>query len=81
MSTDLEAIVRAALYRIAPDLEGEPLDPRQRFRDQFEFDSMDLLRYIVELHQRTGIEIPESAYAQLESLAGAVDWLRKAGAS
>lgn len=79
MNTDLEAVVKAALYRIAPDLEGEPLDPKRRFRDQFEFDSMDLLRYMVELHQRTGIDIPEADYPQLESLDSAVTWLRAAG--
>lgn len=80
MSVDLEALVKSALYRIAPDLEGEPIDSTRRFRDQFEFDSMDLMRYVVELHQRSGVDIPESAYPQLESLAGAVDWLRRAGA-
>lgn len=80
MSINLEATVKAALYRIAPDIEGEPMDPGRRFRDQFEFDSMDLLRYVVELHQRTGIDIPESAYPQLESLSGAVQWLQRAGA-
>ena len=54
--TDLEGQVRAALYAIAPDLEGEALDPTRRYRDQFEFDSMDFLRYVIELHRRTGVE-------------------------
>lgn len=76
MNDSLEAQVRAALYAIAPDLEGEPLDPDQRFGDQFEFDSMDFLRYLVEVHKRTGVEIPERDYPQLATLAGSVAYLR-----
>lgn len=75
--TDRETQVRNALYAIAPDLEGEPLDPNRRYRDQFEFDSMDLMRYLVELHRLTGIEVPESDYSRLETLAGAVAYLRE----
>lgn len=74
-TTAAEQHVRAALYAIAPDLEGEPLDPNRRYRDQFEFDSMDFLRYIVELHRLTGVDVPESDYPQMETLAGAAAYL------
>lgn len=76
---DLAHVVRGALYAVAPDLEDEPLDPQLRFRDQFEFDSMDFNRYIVELHRRTGLDIPERDYPRLETLAGAVAYLHAAG--
>lgn len=71
-----EQQVRAALYAIAPDLEGEPIDPDRRYRDQFEFDSMDFLRYVVELHRLTGVDIPEADYPLLETLAGATAYIR-----
>lgn len=73
-------VVRAALYAVAPELEDEALDPAQRLRDQVEFDSMDLLRFAVELHRRTGLDIPERDYPRLESLDGAIAWLREHGA-
>ena len=73
----LERQVRAALYAVAPDLEAEPLDPNRRYRDQFEFDSMDFLRYVVELNRRTGVDMPESDYPRLETMAGAVAYLRE----
>ena len=72
----LERQVRTALYAIAPDLEGETLDPDRRYRDQFEFDSMDFLRYVVELHRVTGVDIPEADYPRLETLAAATAYLR-----
>jgi len=70
-----EQLVKSALYSVAPDLEGEPLDPGVRYRDQFEFDSMDFLRFVVELHRLTGIDIPESDYPRLETLAAASAYL------
>jgi acyl carrier protein len=76
-----EQIVRTALYSIAPDLEGEPIETDLRYRDQFEFDSMDFLRFVLELHRVTGIEIPERDYRQLETVAGAAAYLRNHRAS
>ena len=73
----LEQQVRAALLAIAPDLAGEPLDPDRRYRDQFEFDSMDLLRYVAELHRLTGIDFPERDYPRLQGLAAAAAYLRE----
>lgn len=72
---ELEAQVRAALYAVAPDLEGEPMDPERRYRDQYDFDSMDLLHYVTELRRRTGIEVPEADYGQVESLKDTVQYL------
>lgn len=72
---NFEKMVREALYAIAPDLEGEPIDPALRYRDQFEFDSMDFLHFVMELHRLTGVEIPEGDYAQVGTLAGAVAYL------
>jgi acyl carrier protein len=73
----IEQQIKAALYAVAPDLEGEPLAADTRYRDQFEFDSMDFLRFVMELHRRTGVEIPERDYPRLETLAAGVAYLRE----
>lgn len=72
-----EQQVRVALYAIAPDIEGEPLDADVRYRDQFEFDSMDFLRFVMELHRSTGVDIPEGDYPRLQTLNGGVAYLRE----
>lgn len=71
-----EKLLRTALYAIAPDIEGEPLEADVRFRDQFEFDSMDFLRFIMELHRLTGVDIPESDYPRLQTLNEGIAYLR-----
>jgi acyl carrier protein len=72
---DLMQTVRTALFAVAPDLEDETIDPGRRLRDQFEFDSMDFVRFMVELHRATGVNVPEKEYPKLESLDGCVTYL------
>ena len=73
---ELSELVKRALFDVAPDLEGEIIDPETPFRDQFEFDSMDFLNFIIGLHEVTGEEIPEADYPQLASLKDCVSYLK-----
>ncbi len=74
MTTDaeIEATVKKVLFDVAPDLEGEEIDPNEELREQFEIDSMDFLNFVIGLHEATGVEIPESDYSHLQTLSGAV---------
>ena len=44
---DIAALVRRTLFEVAPDLEGEEIEPDTPFRDQFEIDSMDFLNFFL----------------------------------
>jgi len=72
---EIRAAVLAALTSVAPDLEGEEVDPSTPFRDQFDFDSMDLLNFAIALHQSLGVEIPEIDYPKVASLEGSLGYL------
>jgi acyl carrier protein len=79
MTTDaLRAAVLEALLDVAPDVDAAGLDPARPFRDQFDFDSMDQLNFVVALHKRLGIDVPEADYPQLATLAGCVGYLSRA---
>lgn len=71
----LENLVRTSLYGVAPDLENEPLDPDLPFNQQFEFDSMDFLNFVIGLKDETGVEVPESDYARVSTLAAGTAYL------
>jgi acyl carrier protein len=73
---ELASLVREALYRVAPDIEGQEIDPGERFRDQFEIDSMDFLNFVIGLHKATGVPIPEADYAKLATLFDCVAYLK-----
>jgi acyl carrier protein len=67
--------VAQALQAIAPEVDAASLDAGRPLRDQVDLDSMDFLRFVMELHRRTGVEVPEADYSQLASLGGAADYL------
>jgi len=74
---DLVELIKRTLFDVAPDLEGEPVEPDTTFADQFEIDSMDHLNFIIGLHQATGVEIPEIDHPKLTTLTGCVSYLRE----
>jgi acyl carrier protein len=80
---DLRAIVLAALCRIAPEVDPATLLPGVPLRDQVDLDSMDWLNFLVALHGRLGVDIPEADYRRLITLDDLVAYLaaRRAGTS
>lgn len=69
-----EAILQA-LFSVAPEAEGEPLDPAANLRDQLDIDSMDFLNFLVALKDTVGVEVPEADYAQVASLDDCVRYV------
>lgn len=72
---DVRKGVMAELLRIAPELEEGEVAPAKLLRDQVDLDSMDWLNFLVALHERFRVEIPESDYARLATLDQVVDYL------
>jgi acyl carrier protein len=73
---EIRDLVLNVLGAIAPEADLEHLDPGISFRDQLDIDSMDFLNFVIAVHERLGIDIPEADYPRLASLAGAIDYLR-----
>jgi acyl carrier protein len=64
----IRAGVLAELTRIAPEVEEGDLVAGKPLREQVDLDSMDWLNFIVALHERFKVEIPEADYARLGTL-------------
>ncbi|MCB0942651.1 MAG: acyl carrier protein [Mycobacterium sp.] len=60
--------VVAQLIAIAPEVEEGDLSDSELLRDQVDLDSMDWLNFLVALHKRFDVEIPESQYASLRTI-------------
>ena len=69
-----EAVVKA-LTSVAPEIQPSSLGPDEAFRQEFDLDSMDFLNFVLALHDRLGLDIPEADYARLATLDGAVAYL------
>jgi acyl carrier protein len=75
--TEIEKAVLDALYSVAPEAEGERLDPTQSFRDQLDIDSMDFLNFLGAVRDALGVEVPEADYARVATLRDCVAYLAK----
>jgi acyl carrier protein len=73
--SQLKEAVLQALFSVAPEAEGEPLDPASSLRDQLDIDSMDFLNFLVALKAAVGVEVPEADYAQVATLDACVSYL------
>lgn len=76
---EIRNTVVAELRRIAPEVEEGELQPARLLREQVDLDSMDWLNFLVALHERFKVEIPESDYARLATLEQVVDYLAAKG--
>ncbi len=72
---EIRAAVLRALADVAPEADPARLDPRVAFRDQLDLDSMDVLNFVTALHEALGVDVPESDYAKIATLEGAVEYL------
>ena len=79
MSMDRPSLKTAALdilRSIAPEVEPGDIEPSKPLRNQVDLDSMDWLNFLIGLHQRLGVNIPEADYAQLVTLDNVLDYLQ-----
>jgi len=74
-SDEIKATVLRLLGEIAPEADLSSLKPDVPFRDQLDLDSMDLLNFVIALHEQLGVDIPEIDYAKLATLDGSVAYL------
>lgn len=72
----LAATVVTLLRAIAPEVDPQALALARPLRQQVDLDSMDWLNFLVSLHERFQVDIPEADYARLVSLDDMLDYLQ-----
>jgi acyl carrier protein len=73
---ELKSQVLGILATIAPELEPGELRSDKPLRNQVDLDSMDWLNFLVALHDRLKVDIPETDYAKLVTLDDLLAYLR-----
>ena len=64
----LREVLQQCIAEIAPEARFDTLDPQASLRTQLDLDSYDFLQLLVALHERLGVDVPESAYASVDSV-------------
>ncbi len=74
---ELKSQVLEVMTTIAPELEPGELRADKPLRNQVDLDSMDWLNFLVALHERLKVDIPEADYAKLVTLDDLLAYLKK----
>jgi acyl carrier protein len=74
-AAEIRQAILDILHDIAPDEDLSALKEDVSFREQLEMDSMDFLDIVMELRKRYRIQIPETDYAELASMASTIRYL------
>lgn len=74
---ELKAQVLKLLATIAPELDAASLRADKPLRNQVDLDSMDWLNFLVALHERLKVDIPEADYGKLATLEQLLAYLKE----
>jgi acyl carrier protein len=72
---EIASVVRSILGGIAPEVDLGQVRPDADLRDELDIDSMDFLRFVVGVHDRLGVDVPEADYPRIRTLDGCLAYL------
>lgn len=72
---ELKNAIFAGLREVAPESDPATLRPDQNIRETLDIDSFDFLSFLIALHAKLGVEIPEADYGKLGTLDAMVRYL------
>ena len=78
---EIAGAVKAILGGIAPEVDLGGVRTDADLRDELDLDSMDFLRFVVRIHERLGVSVPEADYPRIRTLDGCVAYLAGKGAA
>ncbi|KMO74352.1 MAG: acyl carrier protein [Mycolicibacterium rufum] len=67
--------VLSVLTAIAPEVEPDEISDDVLLRDQVDLDSMDWLNFLLGIHKRFDVDIPEADYQRLRTLDDLVHYV------
>lgn len=71
----IRAEVLAIVKRLAPEIDPTRIIADKPLRTQIDLDSMDWLNVLASIHEKLGVEIPETDYGKVQTLDSIVAYL------
>ena len=74
---DVRKALIDSILAVAPEADFTQVRPDRPVRGQLDIDSFDFLTILVHLHEKIGVDVPESDYGKMVTLDGALDYLAR----
>ena len=72
---EIKAAILEGLAQIAPESDPTEISPNENIRRALDIDSFDFLNFLIGLHEKLGVDIPEADYGKLNTLGEIVAYL------
>jgi acyl carrier protein len=72
---EIKSAILDGLAQIAPESDPAELPPNENIRRALDIDSFDFLNFLIGLHEKLGVDIPEADYGKLNTLDEMVAYL------
>ncbi len=80
MKPDRQTVIDATfdiLRSIAPEIKVDAINLSKKQRQQIDLDSMDWLNFLLGLHKRFSVDIPEADYGRLLCMNDVVNYIQE----
>ncbi len=74
---EIRRVVVEELRNIAPESDPAAIAPDDDIREALDIDSMDVLNFVIALHRRLHVDIPDIDAPKLLTIAGATAYLAR----
>lgn len=69
--------ILSVLTAIAPEVEPDDIADEALLRDQVDLDSMDWLNFLLGIHKKFDVDIPEADYQKLRTLNDVIGYVEE----
>jgi acyl carrier protein len=74
-TSELKQIILEELGKVAPGSDPNDLELDENVREGLDIDSFDHLNFLIGLHERLGVDIPEKDYGKLNTVNEILQYL------
>jgi acyl carrier protein len=76
-SAEITSVLKAALHKIAPEADLNRVEPNENLREVLDIDSFDFLNFLSAIHEKLGVDVPESDYGRVRTFSELVSYLSR----
>lgn len=73
--SEIRQAIITQIRAVAPEIDPGAIPQDANLRETLDIDSFDFLNLLIGLHRSLNVEIPESDYSRLATLAGMIRYL------
>ncbi len=74
-ATALKSTLIDLLSNLAPEIDFATVDENANLQEEIEIDSFDFLNFLIAVDKELGVNVPESDYGKVMTLADLMDYI------